>query len=163
MDYYITAEIILEPVNRLFKIFTLGDGSRYGSYVNAALEKEKTYKVYERAISRTKAVCKLFLFVSTLSRFTEALALEKPQVVSIFVFECVEGDHKKFVSCRIILCMKLYSIYYVTCSTPINLKRTLQMTSYSRKNYNNSRKPRLNFDNTNGPITSLVSHGCLFD
>ena len=66
IDYYITAEITQESADWPFTI-TLGDGSRYGAYVNAALEKGKTYKVYERAISsRTKAVCKLILSMSSL-------------------------------------------------------------------------------------------------
>ena len=76
IHYYITAEIILKSADWPFTIFTLGDGSRYGAYVNAALEKGKTYKVYVRAISRTKAVWKLFLSLYQLCIVLLSVALD---------------------------------------------------------------------------------------
>ena len=55
--YYITAELTADSVGPSPGHFTLGDGHRYGQYVNTALLKGRVfYKVYERAVSRRKEV-----------------------------------------------------------------------------------------------------------
>ena len=60
-NFYIAAEIKNVPLLNEPQKFIVGDGEKTKEFVNEELEKGENYIVYERALTKTKKVCKLLI------------------------------------------------------------------------------------------------------